>query len=379
MRLELLDCEEKLESIAQEWNELALPSPMQSPEWLIPWWQVYGRPNRELAVLALRSESGSLVGLCPWYIERHPAGHRLKWLGDEAACSDHASVLLRHGAAHEVLSNVADWLSDCGALRLSRLQLESVDADDNVASAVVASLRARDWLAAEREEPGSAWIDLPTSWEEYLSGVSKNHRKRCRRWFREFFESGRAQVEIANRPAECARVFDYLVELHNERRRAAGSRGAFENGEFRSFHRLAIRRLAGRGRVELRLLSVDGQPMAAEYLLVDASSVYAYQSGLHATGEVVSAGSLSMLSLIHDAIVAGRRRADLLRGTESYKFSWGAAHRPAQTIVLRPRTVAGVFGTCFDAARERAKSWKHAAAQWRISDLWPRGRQLPAG
>jgi CelD/BcsL family acetyltransferase involved in cellulose biosynthesis len=240
--------------------------------------------------------------------------------------------------------------------------LEAVDADDAVSAALVTGMQQRGWLIAQRDQPGTSWINLPSRWDEYLATVSKNHRKRCRKWQREFFESGRARVQIATDPQECLSFFERLVLLHNERRQSAGMRGAFEDDRFRSFHQLAIRRLARRGRLQLRLLTVDHELVAVEHLLVDAAAFYAYQSGMSAAGEAVSAGNLSILSLIRDAIEQGRRRVDLLRGTEAYKFSWGAVHRAAPTKVLRRRSVAGLMQSCLDNAVQRARLLKNTSA-----------------
>ncbi len=355
MRTQLIAELADLEAIRGEWNELALPCPMQSPDWLISWWQVYGNENRELAVLAIRGDDGRLLGLCPWYVEARPRSNCLRWLGDGAVCSDHASILAAPGVADLVVEVVGHWLRNEGGNHCGQMFLEAADADDAVLARQLAGLRERGWLVTTRAQSGSSCIELPASWEQYLATVSKNHRKRCRKWQREFFETGRARVDVATEPEDCLQSFGHLVRLHNQRRQAAGKRGAFEDDDFRQFHRLAIRRLAESGKIQLRLVWIDEEPAAVEYVLVDNAALYAYQSGMSTAGEAVSAGNLSVLSLIRDAIELRRRRVDLLRGTEAYKFSWGAVHREAATVLLRRRSVTGLVQSCLDNAVQRAR------------------------
>jgi CelD/BcsL family acetyltransferase involved in cellulose biosynthesis len=368
MHTELITQLAQLQAIAGEWNRLALPSPMQSPDWLIPWWQVYGGANRELAVLAIRDDDSQLAGLCPWFVEHRPTGASLRWLGSGAVCSDHAGILVARSASHDVVRAAADWLCDFSASGCTRIAFDAIDSDDRLLEALISGMHQNGWLITDRSEPGTACIELPASWDEYLQKVSKNHRKRCRRLQREFFETERVRTQVATDPAECLQAFEHLVSLHNERRRSIGGRGAFEDPQFRRFHELAIHRLATSGKLQLRLLEVDNQLAAIEYLLTDDTTLYAYQSGLSPYGETISAGTLSMLSLIRDSIDHRRQRIDLLRGTEPYKFSWGAVHRPARTTILRRRSLAAVVESCFDNARERARAWKNSPANpWRKS------------
>jgi CelD/BcsL family acetyltransferase involved in cellulose biosynthesis len=358
MQMQLITQLEDLEAIADEWRELEPPTPFQSPDWLIPWWQVYGDANRELAVLAVRDERGELVGLCPWYLESLAAGHRLRWLGDGAVCSDHATLLIAKHASRTVIESVVAWLDEVELPDGTHLEFEAVNVDDGRCQQLLDGIEKQGWLITAPEDTGSCSISLPASWDEYLKTVSKNQRKRCRRWQREFFDTGRAQVEVVTDPAECRAAFEQLVVLHNERRQATGTCGAFEDDRFRRFHESAIDRLAQRGQVQLRLLSVDGQLAAVEYVLTDEKAFYAYQSGLSDEGAALSAGSLSVLSLLWEAVASGRRQVDLLRGVEPYKFSWGATHRPARTVVARRRTWSGVLHTCFDRARHQVRSMR---------------------
>ena len=90
----------------------------------------------------------------------------------------------------------------------------------------------------------------------------------------------------------------------------------------------------------------------------DHWTLFAYQSGMSVRDELLSPGNLSVMAMLRDAIAAGCRRVDLLRGTETYKFSWTAHHRPARTTVIRQPSVAGHVGAWCDIAWQKLKRAK---------------------
>ncbi|MEM9659342.1 MAG: GNAT family N-acetyltransferase, partial [Planctomycetota bacterium] len=266
MQIELLRQRSDLEAIRTDWNRLPRPSTMQSPGWLIPWWDAYGGCDRELSVVAVR-DRGKLIGLAPWYAEGSSRARRLRWLGDGRACSDHATILTDPESRAVTTRVLVDWVSERLEHDWRQIALESVDSDDVVVADLAAALAERGQPITRRPEPGSCCIELPATWEQYLAGVSKNHRKKCRRIEKQLLDTGRAETRILNTSSDCLAALEQLAALHGERRRTLGEAGAFDDARFRAFHAAAIAQLADHGDARLRLLSVDGETVAAEYVL----------------------------------------------------------------------------------------------------------------
>jgi CelD/BcsL family acetyltransferase involved in cellulose biosynthesis len=128
-------------------------------------------------------------------------------------------------------------------------------------------------------------------------------------------------VTVTQQPTACCSAWRSLIDLHRERRTSLSEKPTFDDRKFYSFHETAIQPLGNSGQLQIRVLRLDGEPVAAEHVLQDQSALFAYQSGMSGRGETESAGNLSILAMIRDAIASGRRRVDLLRGNEPYKFS----------------------------------------------------------
>lgn len=357
MDFEVLSQSNQLAALRPDWGQLRCDSPMQSYDWLAAWWDCYQDDSRELFVVVAR-ERGALVGVAPWYIRKSRNRNVVRWLGDGRVCSDHPTLLCSPTAGptcEEFAIGLAEWLINECKVSWNELKLEAIDTDNTTCAHFINALVAEGCLQVNAQEPGNCFVDLPSTFEDYLMSVSKNHRKRCRRWGKQMFETGRASVEVATTPETCLAHWQTLVKLHNDRRSQFGQEGAFLNPDFAAFHRQAIAKLAESGNVQLRVLEIDGEPVAAEYLLQDEQTWYAYQSGMSELGEELSAGSLSILKLVQDAIAAGCTRLDLLRGEEPYKFSWGAVHRPALTTTLRRQSYTAQLMTMRDLAWSSAK------------------------
>ncbi len=365
MQLKILRSADELPPLELEWNQLPLPSPMQSHQWLGAWWEVYGQQQRGLYVVAAHVD-GRLVGLAPLYLD---ARGDLHWLGDGQVCSDHASLLVVEGYRQEFAAQLASLLMQNGdgdSLAAWRnIVLDSTNTQSVETQTLSKALTVHGGFRSDHIEVGSCYIDLPSTWEDYLSSISKNHRKRCRRWLKTYFDSGRATIEVATTPDACLAAWDTLVQLHNARRNNLGHRGVFEDEQFTEFHRRVIPRLAAANMIQLRLLTVDQETVAAEYLLCHDNTWFTYQSGLSEAGEAISAGNLSIVALMHDAVAENCRRVDLLRGVEPYKFSWGAVLCPASTITVRRPTITGRLATLRDSVWAAAREAKRRHADQR--------------
>lgn len=372
MQLEVLTTLGALRRIEPEWRELSLPTPMQSPSWLLSWWEAFGEEDSsyELATLALRDADDRLVGLAPFYVRRRPVvGPTLRLLGDGRASTDHHTILCRTPEDEPaVVRAVADWMIDTAGEAWRRVRFEALDADDRAMNHLERLLGEAGLDTQRIDDLGNFPVQLAAEgeapdWEAYLATLSKNRRKRLRKWTREKFDTWEATVRVVHTEADREATWPLLVDLHRQRRLGMGEEGVFDEPRFNRFHQLASRRLLEERRLYLAVLELDGEPVAIEYSLQDrpgegANAVYAYQGGIAATALDQDAGHLSLLALARHALGTGRTRLDLLRGDEPYKLSWGAKHRPATTLHARPAGTLGAVerwvGDAYRSFRDRS-------------------------
>jgi CelD/BcsL family acetyltransferase involved in cellulose biosynthesis len=386
---------DELQPQAACWDHLAGDCPFRGWSWLSTWWKHYGSyqsdppvdcetsPRRELYVLLVfdqpphreqrvpysqgnRSNSTedhtrgqTLVAIAPCYLERTiTRGRVLRLLGDGEVCSDHLSLLVDPKLANQnqVLAalvgylgqNVDDW---------DLLEFSGVEADDTVLTQLLLMMEKQDCLV-RRTDGLQRWSALlPESWELFLAQLSKSHRKQLRRLQRRVLETDRVDWHLAETVSQLEIAWDRLVDLHQRRRNSLGQPGCFASPRFANFHRDVAERLLAEEKLQLSWLELDGEPVAAEYVLSGLSSCYAYQSGLAPERIEESPGQLSLICAIRQAIDSGHRRFDFLRGDEPYKAHWRAEpHATLHVQVVPPRV----------GARWRYQSWSQVqqAGRW---------------
>jgi CelD/BcsL family acetyltransferase involved in cellulose biosynthesis len=362
-----------LTALETSWNALVSSVPFRSWDWLATWWKYYGEhaADKHLYVLAVYDNADSheahsvrpLIGIAPWYFDRSPIkGNVLRWLGDGEVCTDHVSLLCRPEDAERISAAIADALT-VDHDDWDRLHLESVDVDDVPVGRLMAALEERECIVSQHRADACWALDLPTTWDDYLTGISKSHRKQLRQLERRVLESDRIQWHRVQSIAELDAAWTVLIDLHQRRRQSLGEPGCFASKPFYTFHREVVERMLARGELRMSWLALDGKPAAAEYHLADGDATYAYQGGVDPDLLAEEPGRLSTILCLRQAIGESHQRLDFLRGDEPYKAHWRATPRSTCDFSVVPNRrfarlrgrVLDVTGTLTDWARQSAQ------------------------
>lgn len=332
---------EELAPLAEDWDRLAQSVPFRSWAWLSTWWRHYGPqpggPARELFVLGVFDHLLRLVAVAPWYRTATAAsGNVVRFLGSGEVCSDYLSVLCEPGRAESATEALAEWLSQTNACEDDRwdlLHATGVMEQDPVMELLLQRLAERGHTIHRR--PGlNCWrVPLPTSWDEYLGLLSKQHRNHLRRTERTQLDSGRAIFHTVEQRGDLPEAQAILIDLHQRRHRQLGQPGCFSSPAFTAFHGEVMEQLLCAGQLRLQWVELDGQPAAVEYQISGGGVLYAYQSGIDPQILHESPGRLIHLLTVRGAIESGYRALDFLRGDEPYKAHWRA--KPHGTLDLR--------------------------------------------
>jgi CelD/BcsL family acetyltransferase involved in cellulose biosynthesis len=320
MRVQSVSTYEHWQEFAGSWNLLTRGIPFRGWEWLSTWWRHYGT-HGELMVLVVLDERGTLVGAAPWYIEQAGTrGRIVRMIGSGEVCSDYPTLLCTPESEDLVAEAVGKWLIDEGAmLRWDVLEMDCVPSTDSVMKKLMEHLENAGCLVMKTPGHNLWQITLPATWKEYLAQLSKSHRKQISRLLREYCDTGRARLEIAQSRAELHRAMDLLMNLHQRRWQIAGESGVFSSERFTNFlHDVAIE-LQNSQILKLSVLELNGVPAAVDFHLVNATTNFVYQGGIEPDLLPESPGKLLTALLIQEAIVSGRQSFDFLRGDEPYK------------------------------------------------------------
>lgn len=306
---------EDLAALEPAWWDLFARSPaagpFQSPAWLLPWWMTFAPgPLRAVAV----ERSDRLLALAPLWLEDGPHGRRLLPIG--IGITDTADILCDAGEpeALPVLAQALDAVQDWEMLALEDLPDGAVARD----MPLLAS-----WSVEEREQAVCPALDLGPG----TDAVPADRRRKIRRAIRACQTRGGFVVETVTDAFD--EFLQTLFTLHESRWSDRGEPGVVADPRVRAFHRAALPRLAAAGFARCYRLDLDGRPAAAWYGLSARGTTCAYLGGFDPAFSAESPGSVLMMHAIGEAVRAGDRTFDFLRGAEDYKYRFGATDRRA--------------------------------------------------
>lgn len=326
----------RLESLREQWPPLAecSGSVFLTWEWLLTWWEFYGR-GRELRLVTAHDDD-RVVGVVPLY----------QWSARPAR----VLRLLGHGT-----SDQAGFVS-CPEDR------------EQVAAALHAVLRRERWdvLLAESVDDGAGWADVaptaslrslpspvvrfgPEGWSGYLKGRSRNMREQLNRRPRALSREHDVRFRLVQDARELEAALPVLFRLH-ALRWPEGSQFLREQ----EFHRAFAARALQRGWLRLWLLVLDGEAVAATYGFRYAGRECFYQSGRDPHYERESVGFVLLAHAIRQAADEGMSEYQLLRGGEPYKSRFATDEPHVQTLALaRRRSVLPLLSLAARTARLR--------------------------
>jgi CelD/BcsL family acetyltransferase involved in cellulose biosynthesis len=305
-----------------EWDALAAAggNPFATPEWCLTWWRHFGR-GRPLLLRGLRRADGTLAAVLPLFLATRVPARVVRFAG--------------HGAADETgpACAPADRPGVAAALGAAVPGAWDLLIADDVAGDAPPAPGAR--LLAARSSPV---LRFPrgASWDDLLATRSRGFREQARARERRLARLGTVTHRFTRDPAHLEADLDALFALHAAR--WGGRSRAFAGRE--AFHRDFAARALARGWLRLRLLELDGRPVAALYNLRFGASELFYQSGRDPAMDRWSVGFVLHTLAIRDALEAGVREYRLLRGGESYKRRFATADPGVRTVALA-RTARG--------------------------------------
>jgi len=329
--------------LAREWRELAArhdSSYFQTPDWVLAWWEtIGGRPRTRVATW--RSPAGALEALVVLSRDRERLHRRLPVAvrvdanaGSGAGAADHCGWLVTPERAHEV----GAWLTE--ATGGGALLVRSAD-PDWASVALPAGARVVEQTACPR-------MALPLG-----AGPSRSFVRQLRRFTRRLANDG-VRFEWVGPGQVDEGVLAALFELH-----AGGRRASSFAAEQLAFHRRLVAS-AGAQRGPAAVVARRGQEIVGVlYGFWWRETFAAYQSGWDRRYARDALGNVLVLHALERAADHGARTFDFLRGTEPYKYRFGARDRWDRTWLV-PGGVAGALLSMRHRLRERRRSMRRA-------------------
>lgn len=363
MRIEIIETVERLFEIELDWEELYKADPHShvylSSDFLC---SIAIRTAGKFRILVAWSDNNRCVGLLPlivmsrWSKSQCCLVNVLDMLG-HVFDADYTGILCDPAYEGQVCHAFAGEVSQMPFRRIilnyfsgpaSRLEAFTDAFDPNVFQTKSNEHFINDGQTNNRICP---YIDLPDSFDKYLSGLSKNSRQKLRRLLRQLDSDPTLKIR-KSRPETYAQDVSILSKLwylkHAEQK--GQKRTARLAGVFKDVVMLGL----ANGMVYLAILYRDGTPVAAQANYIDKArrETLFHVAGRDDSVRDLSVGLMLQAHCIRWAIATGLQRFDFTIGNEPYKYSLGGVDREIFSAEVFTKSGTNLGDRLDDSCRE---------------------------
>jgi CelD/BcsL family acetyltransferase involved in cellulose biosynthesis len=289
-------------------------------EWQGIWWHCFGE-DAQLTILTVREE-GELIGLAPFYLQRSNDGPRTLRLVGGVEVSDYLDIIASTEKQEAVYTALWHFLAGEHCYPWDVLDLHNVSATSptlRVMSELVGATPGFEISVAV--EDVCPVLNLPSTWEEYLSLLNKKQRHEVRRKIRRANREAEVTWYYAQNETLLEAEVDDFIRLHQKSDR---QKKAFMDQTMQSFFHAVARATLEQGWLRLSFLLINKTKVASMFCFDYDDAILVYNSGYHpGLHSSLSTGIVLLAYCIEDAIEKGRKAFDFLRGEEEYKYRFG--------------------------------------------------------
>ena len=285
------------------------------PAWLKVWWQEIGAEAEPYLTSVKQGEM--IVGIAPLMVKDRTAS----FLGSVDIC-DCLDFVVTPGMEEDFFRVLLD---DLRQKDITHLNLEPLRPDSTVLTHLIGIARNRGYEVLCHPEDISLEMDLPSTWEEYLVTLKTKQRHEVRRKLRRLSEAGKVDYRLVEDSTAIPGTMNTFLEMFTESRE---DKATFLTTQMESFLRSLAGSLAEAGILRLGILELDTLPTAIIMCFDYNERMYLYNSGYYPQYSSLSAGLLSKALCIKASIQEGKKKFDLLKGDETYKYRLGGKEVP---------------------------------------------------
>lgn len=318
MRVELYTEREAFLALRDEWNRLLVSSPSDTIfltwEWQSLWWEIFGRGHQLLLLTARHEEE--LVGIAPLFYAHEGV---IRLVGG-IEISDYLDIIALSGHEREVWSAfLAYLLEECS---WETLDLHNLPATSPTREVLFSLAKGHGLKVEAALEDVCLLISLPKTWEGYLQMLDRKQRHELRRKLRKAQREARVEWYLVSEDTDLASEMEEFLDLHQ---RSSPHKDQFMDQAMQRFFKAMAKSAFEAGWLRLGFILINDLKMASLLCFDYGDSILLYNSGYDPERyRALSPGVLATAHCIEEAIQQKKKVFDFLRGSEEYKYRFGA-------------------------------------------------------
>jgi CelD/BcsL family acetyltransferase involved in cellulose biosynthesis len=319
MATELYNGESVFDALAAEWDELAARSmtdtPFQRLAYQRTWWEQLRPSNATLHTVALRDDNG-LAGLASFFLL-----DGVLYFNGCVEETDYLDIICPAAQAPTLWQAVFDRLCDRDFPDWHGFDLCNVPQASPSRTVFPDLARYSGLDFQETIHEVCPIIQLPPTFDAYLESLDSKQRREVQRKLRRAEAAG-AHLRVVGRDDDLEAEVDSFLELLQKS--TYSKREWLNEGRRALFHETA-RAALDNNMLQLVFIEIEDVKAGGLFNFDYNGRIWVYNSGLDpASFSGLSLGIVLTAKVIEKAIKDGRSVFDFLRGSEEYKYRFGA-------------------------------------------------------
>lgn len=300
-------------------------TPFHVPEWLLAWWRHFG--SGRLRVFVFRNDR-QMAAVLPFFCHEWQGRRQLTLVG--AGVSDYLDPPIARRFCADVLRILPT--------ELKRVQCWDVCSwqDLNAISPLRELAWGDEFIVTVEGDSECAETAISGDFEAWYARRPHGLRRNARRYLEKALTIGEPEFYVRHEPN--AELVNALMTLHAARWQKQGQTGMIVQNQSANFLREVLERFAAKGILRFFTLRFRSQIVAIICGFHYRNVLYSYLSAFDPEYEKFGFGRTLLYHALRHAFENGYRSWNFLRGSEPYKFDWGARHiRKCRITVTRSR------------------------------------------
>lgn len=202
---------------------------------------------------------------------------------------------------------------------------------------VAADLGWQSHIHQTFESPWRALLPPPASWDE---GLARKFKANLRNRETRIQALGEVTFEIAT-GSDLKRAFEIYYELDSNSWKSQHGSAVFQQANVKTFYDLLVERAPEQ--IWIPVLSVNGEPAAAQFLLVRDRTMYLQKTAYSLKYAPYAPGQLLTARVVRHGLAHGMEALDFLAANMTWKADWAPRIRPHYQLLLFARSLTGRY------------------------------------
>lgn len=341
----LIETRGELDQLASEWNTLLRMSAADTIfltwEWISSWLGTI-LPDASLMVVAVRDFEQRLIAVAPFYRSRFYLFGRIPYkclriFGDSNSGAEYPDIIVKRGLDDIVIPLISRVYTE-NAEKWDWVWLLNIAGWTGALERLTGTFRSSTIIVKKAPYSFSS-IQLPSSWEEFISLLPKGQTSILRRQEQRVIRRHRLEIQRCCRTEELPSSLDNFFRLHAKRWQVKGQKGSFARWpRMDEFYRDFAPKALKHGWLAFSFLYLDGIPQASQYGYVYNSTYHQLQEGYDPEG-LPGLGNVLRVKSMQWCIEHNLREYDFLGHHTHHKALWGSVERWGWRLFLGRRSL----------------------------------------